>query len=144
MEGRNDRASGQLSRRGAVAGFGVVAVGGAAGLTLAGCQVDEAGGGGAEPGTELAGVDDVPVGGGVIVEEANVVVTQPAEGEFRGFTATCTHQGCTVSEVADGTINCACHGSRFAIEDASVVSGPAEEPLSEVELRVDVDGIAVA
>jgi Rieske Fe-S protein len=71
----------------------------------------------------------VPVGGGVIVARARVVVTQPAPGVFVAFDTTCPHQGCTVRAVAAGTINCFCHGSRFRIADGSVAGGPATRPL---------------
>lgn len=77
----------------------------------------------------LAAVADIPVGGGTIFAAQQVVITQPAEGEFRAFSTTCTHQGCAVATVADGTINCTCHGSRFAIADGSVTAGPAPRPL---------------
>jgi Rieske Fe-S protein len=83
----------------------------------------------------LAATADVPVGGGVI--GGGVVVTQPTEGEFRGFSSTCTHQGCTVASVADGVISCACHGSRFSAEDGSVENGPATAPLPEVAVSVE-------
>ena len=53
------------------------------------------------------------------------MVTQPTRGRVQGFTAVCTHQGCLVSSVSDGTINCACHGSKYSIEDGDVESGPA-------------------
>ena len=76
-------------------------------------------------GSVLATVGDVPVGGGVVLADRDVVVTQPVPGTFQAFSATCTHQGCTVSEVANGTINCPCHGSRFAVADGSVTAGPA-------------------
>jgi Rieske Fe-S protein len=90
----------------------------------------------------LAATADVPVGGGVIA--GGVVVTQPTEGEFRGFSSTCTHQGCTVSSVADGVINCACHGSRFSAEDGSVENGPATAPLPEVPVSVDGEDVVRA
>jgi Rieske Fe-S protein len=83
----------------------------------------------------LAATADVPVGGGVIA--GGVVVTQPAEGEFRGFSSTCTHQGCTVASVTDGVISCPCHGSRFSAEDGSVERGPATAPLPEVAVGVE-------
>ncbi|HSK55244.1 MAG TPA: Rieske (2Fe-2S) protein [Jiangellales bacterium] len=83
----------------------------------------------------LAATADVPVGGGVI--GGGTVVTQPTEGEFRGFSSTCTHQGCTVASVADGVISCPCHGSRFSAEDGSVEKGPATAPLPEVAVSVE-------
>ena len=85
---------------------------------------------------------DVPVGGGVVVEE-KYVVTQPSEGEFMAFSAICTHQGCPVGSVEDGEIVCPCHMSHFAIEDGAPVSGPAEEPLEEVEFTTSGDSIVI-
>ncbi|HEX4361867.1 MAG TPA: Rieske (2Fe-2S) protein [Pseudonocardia sp.] len=78
---------------------------------------------------QLAPSSDVPVGGGAVFPEHRVVVTQPSAGRFAAFSAICTHEQCTVSQVANGTINCPCHGSRFAITDGSVVHGPATRPL---------------
>src|SRR5688500_16874707 len=47
-------------------------------------------------GESLTTTDQVPVGSGRIFPEQEVVVTQPAKGEFRCFTAVCTHMGCIV------------------------------------------------
>jgi nitrite reductase/ring-hydroxylating ferredoxin subunit len=80
----------------------------------------------------LVAAADVPVGGGVILGSRNVVVTQPAKGQFEGFSATCTHQGCTLASVASGTINCGCHGSQFSITDGSNVAGPSGSPAGSV------------
>lgn len=84
------------------------------------------------PSTALVAAADVPVGGGVVVKDANVVVTQPNQGEFKAFTAVCTHSGCQVGSVSDGKIVCPCHGSAFSIEDGSVVNGPAQAPLGSI------------
>ncbi|MBZ5739998.1 Rieske (2Fe-2S) protein [Nocardioides mangrovi] len=85
----------------------------------------------------LVATADVPVGGGTILTAEKLVVTQPSKGDFKCFTAVCTHQGCVVSSVSDGTINCGCHGSQFSIEDGSVVTGPATSALSAVDVSVD-------
>ena len=77
----------------------------------------------------------MPVGGGRVLPEAELVVTQPTAGEFRAFSSTCTHSGCAVRDVVEGTINCPCHGSRFSVVDGSVVTGPATEPLPAVAVR---------
>ena len=87
---------------------------------------------------------DVPVGGGAIVKDAKVVVTQPQEGTFKAFSAVCTHQGCVVSSVAEGSINCACHGSVFSAADGSVTQGPAKSALAELTATVSGDTITVA
>lgn len=97
-----------------------------------------------EPGGDggaLVRTSEVPEGGGKILEDEKLVVTQPSAGEFRAFSAVCTHRGCVVSSVADETINCACHGSRFSVGDGSVSQGPATQPLAEV--KVTVEGGAV-
>jgi len=66
-------------------------------------------------GTALASVADVPVGGGVVLTEPKLVVTQPTAGQFRAYSSICPHQGCPVTQVQDGFIVCPCHGSRFAV-----------------------------
>ena len=78
----------------------------------------------------------VPVGGGVIVTARDVVVTQPRKGRFRVFTSVCTHEGCTVTDVAEQRISCPCHGSQFSITDGSVVAGPAPTPLPQQSFKV--------
>jgi nitrite reductase/ring-hydroxylating ferredoxin subunit len=90
------------------------------------------GGGNATIADALVGTAQVPVGGGVILADQNVVVTQPAEGTFEGFSATCTHQGCLLTSVASGTINCGCHGSQFSIATGDNVVGPSGEPAGSV------------
>ena len=95
-------------------------------------------------GDVLAKTADVPVGGCAVYADAKVVVTQPTEGEFRCFSAVCTHQGCLVSSGSDGVIPCNCHSSQFSLEDGSPQSGPASAPLEAVEIVVDGDNIALA
>ncbi|MGB3444075.1 MAG: Rieske (2Fe-2S) protein [Actinophytocola sp.] len=82
---------------------------------------------------------DVPINGGVVYRDKKIVVTQPAQGEYKGFSALCTHQGCVVNDVAAGTINCDCHGSKFGL-DGSVTTGPATLPLPPVEVSVNESG----
>ena len=79
---------------------------------------------------------EVPVGGGVILEDADYVITQPTAGEFKAFSKICTHMNCPVGSVEGGTINCSCHGSKYSIEDGSVVKPPAPDPLAETEVTV--------
>jgi len=131
----------------------LVSTGAAAAAVLAGCATGEqpAGSAGtpatgtnpdpadAPPETQgpLAHTGDVPVGGGIVLDQRNIVLTQPTKGTFKAFTATCTHQGCQVVEVKGGTIRCPCHGSQFKIADGSVAQGPAARALREIAINVD-------
>ena len=92
----------------------------------------------------LALTSDVPVGGGKILADKKIVITQPRAGSFEAFTAVCTHQGCTVSSVSGGTVNCPCHGSKFSIANGSVVTGPAASALAPVSIKVQGTSIVQA
>ncbi|WP_415947186.1 Rieske (2Fe-2S) protein [Streptomyces sp. KLOTTS4A1] len=104
-------------------------------------QPTESGAGGGE---EIARTSEIPEGGGAVFKDEGVVVVQPTAGDFKAYTSTCTHQGCTVRDVADGTINCPCHGSKFSIEDGSVKGGPAQRPLPAKEITVEGESIRLA
>jgi Rieske Fe-S protein len=87
-------------------------------------------------GTLLGQAADIPVGGGMVFTAAKVVVTQPTKGVFKAFSAVCTHVGCLCNQVADGTIDCPCHGSKFKISNGAVVAGPAPSPLPAAPITV--------
>ncbi|HVV20913.1 MAG TPA: Rieske (2Fe-2S) protein [Pseudonocardiaceae bacterium] len=125
-------ASGHLSRRkvmrnAAITAGAVVA----AGAGLAACSSSsDSGSGGSSSGPKVLGkASDVEVGSGVIYKGDNVVVTQPTAGTYKGFSATCTHMGCQVNAIANGLIECPCHGSKYSVTDGSVKAGPAPKPL---------------
>lgn len=99
-------------------------------------------GGGGAVGTTVP-VSDVPVEGGAVYPDDKLVVTQPSQGEFKAFSAVCTHQGCVVAEVTAGQIVCKCHGSQFSIEDGAPVSGPAEAPLAAKKVQVNGTKIVI-
>jgi Rieske Fe-S protein len=97
----------------------------------------------AAPSGPSVATSEVPVGGGVILEDADFVITQPTAGEFKAFSKICTHMQCPVGSVEGGTINCPCHGSKYSIEDGSVVNPPAPDPLAEAEVTVSGDRVVV-
>lgn len=100
--------------------------------------------GAAGGGATIATTNQIPNGGGVVLPQDGVVITQPKSGEFKGFSSTCTHAGCTLHDVSHGTINCICHGSRFSIVNGSVVRGPAVVPLPKVAVSVSGKDISLA
>jgi Rieske Fe-S protein len=86
---------------------------------------------------------DIPVGGGLIVADKAVVITQPTAGEFKAFSAICTHQGCLVGSVENNEIICPCHGSKFSGTDGSVITGPAQTPLAPAGITVDGGNVVI-
>ncbi len=148
------------TRRGVLAGVGLVGLAGAITACGGGSSSSQAGGAGttqaASASTPAAGsiasagggaagalttTSDIPVGSGKIFTSQQVVVTQPVSGEFKAFSAVCTHMGCIVNQVSDGTIDCPCHGSQYSIKTGDVVGGPAPKPLPAKQIKVTGDSI---
>jgi Rieske Fe-S protein len=88
----------------------------------------------------FARTSEIPVGGGKTFSDQKIVVTQPTAGQFKGFSATCTHAGCLVDRVERGQIICPCHGSRFSITDGQAEQGPALLSLPAEKIAVSSDG----
>lgn len=84
----------------------------------------------------LATTDEIPVGGGIILTDVRIVITQPNRGEFRAFSAVCKHQGQTVGQVDNNTITCLFHGSQYDAATGDVTTGPATTGLDPVKVRV--------
>ncbi|WP_408895400.1 Rieske (2Fe-2S) protein [Nocardioides sp. R1-1] len=134
----------RTSRRIVFTGLGALGVAAA----LAGCAGGEDGEGSSTPtvatGSALASTGEVPVGGGIILADEKIVLTQPTEGTFEAFSAVCTHQGLLVTSVEDGTIHCSNHGSAYSASTGAIEGGPAASPLPKVEIRVEGDQILAA
>ena len=91
-------------------------------LAVAGCSTqNNSNAPGVTLGSAEVPISAVPVGGGVILADEQVVIT----------------------EVSDGTINCPCHGSRYSIVDGSVVQRPAQKSLHSYPLSLTGDTIIV-
>jgi Rieske Fe-S protein len=115
---------------------------------LAACGSDSGDGGGGSGGTTSSGPigkkSEVPVGSGKIFAAEKVVLTQPTAGDFKAFSAVCTHQGCVVAKIVAKDIECTCHGSKFSIEDGSVVTGPATKALEPLKVTASGDELSVS
>ncbi len=144
-----------LTRRGAVTLAGMATFGTVA---LASCSSDSqatstaaspaisdgSGQSGTNAATDAIATTDIPVGGGTIYADLDTVVTQPTSGEFKAFSATCTHQGCKVTRIESGVIMCPCHNSEFDITTGAVTSGPAKQALATKTVTVSGDSLTVA
>ena len=149
----------RATRRGVLAGVGLVGLAGAVSACSSGGSSSSSAGNGAgaasaatapasaastssSAGTSgkasdvLATTSEIPVGGGKIFTAEKVVVTQPASNDFKAFSAVCTHMGCIVATIANGTIDCPCHGSQYSIKNGAVVAGPAPAPLPAQPIKV--------
>lgn len=141
-----------LTRRGLIVAGGVT-VAGASALALAACSTPagQAPGeapskaAGLEPGTELARLSDIPVGGslGVQIGGSAVLLSQPEEGKAMAFSAICRHQGCVVA-AAGASFDCPCHGSRYDAATGAVLNGPSTLPLIPIEVTVSDDRVVVS
>ena len=117
-----------------IAGAGVVA--------LAACT--PGGGAGVAPktnqsaGQRLESLDKVPVGQAVSVQLPDGsagILARPTASTAACFSATCTHQGCTVLP-AGQQLQCPCHGSVFNALTGAVINGPAAQPLAQIPVHV--------
>ncbi|MEV8290998.1 Rieske (2Fe-2S) protein [Streptomyces niveus] len=124
-----------------------VALAGAAGAGLAACSTESKLGHAEEPTptapVDLGAADAVPVGGVKLYREQRLVVSCPAEGQYKAFSAQCTHAGCVLDKVEGTEGNCPCHGSRFDCTTGKATKGPATVPLPEVPITAK-DGRLVA
>ena len=152
------------TRRGMLAGVGLVGLAGAltacggsatssapaattpptAGTTPASTTAPAAEASSTPAGNALVATSKIPVGGGEVLSGPQIVVTQPAAGEFKAFSAVCTHMGCIVNQVSNGTIDCPCHGSQYSISTGAVVGGPAPKPLPEKQIKVSGGSVFLA
>lgn len=148
------------SRRRVLVAGGVIAAAGAVTAACGSSGASESGGGAPSATDSTAGsaaaatptaanptatipTADIPVGGGQILTDQKVVITQPTAGNFMAFTAVCTHQGCLVASIVDAEIVCPCHASRFSIADGAVTGGPAPAPLAPAPITVSGDAITL-
>jgi len=72
------------------------------------------------------------------------LLVRTAEGEYRAFSATCTHLNCTVQYRGDlRQIWCACHNGTYDLNGKNV-GGPPPRPLEEYKVNVADGEIVVS
>ena len=72
------------------------------------------------------------------------LLVQTPSGEYRAFSAICTHLDCTVQYRQDEKlIWCACHNGRYDLTGRNV-SGPPPRPLEEFKVNVRGEDIIVS
>jgi cytochrome b6-f complex iron-sulfur subunit len=71
-----------------------------------------------------------PVGSAVSVQTSlgPFLVAHTAQDTFVALTATCTHEGCTITGFGNNRFVCPCHGSQYSTS-GGVVMGPASRSL---------------
>lgn len=140
-----------------------IRLGGALSLSVAGASLlascgggnggDEGGYGAGENSGETGGGTSVGGSGPAIAQASNVetnsavqfqnggepaVLIHMKSGDFKAYSAVCTHQSCTVSYVpGQGTLNCPCHGSVFdPAQGGKAIQGPAQRPLPDIPIKM--------
>jgi nitrite reductase/ring-hydroxylating ferredoxin subunit len=81
---------------------------------------------------------DVRVGGmrAVTVGGKSLLITQPRRGTFRAFDATCTHEGCLVTQLVGTRLVCGCHGAKFDSNTGAAAGGPVVRGLTKIRVSV--------
>ncbi|MEU5806867.1 MULTISPECIES: Rieske (2Fe-2S) protein [unclassified Streptomyces] len=129
------------ARRTVLKGAAAIVGAAGAGAALTACSTESHSGAGSPAvptaPVELGAAADVPVGGAKLYRENKLVVSCPAEGQYKAFSAQCTHAGCVLDKIVEGQGNCPCHGSRFDVATGKVLRGPATDPLPAVPVRAE-------
>lgn len=88
---------------------------------------------------------DLPPGKSMLVkaEGKPLLVVRSPSGEYRAFSAICTHLACLVDwRKEQGDVFCPCHGGRFDLE-GKVIGGPPPKPLPKYPVVVENGEIQV-
>lgn len=98
------------------------------------------------PGTALAALSAVPVGGGIVVDgpSGKVLLVQETAGKVIGYDARCPHAGTPVNPPVQGVVVCPNHGSEFNPATGAVNRGPAQTGLAPIAVAVSGTQIVLA
>ena len=85
------------------------------------------GAGSSEKWISAGNASDYTIGQPKLIKDEKLYVFRNEKG-FKAMSAKCTHLGCVVDRVADGTYLCPCHGSSYDAKGL-VTHGPAKKAL---------------
>ncbi len=74
-----------------------------------------------------------------------VIVVHTMGGQFKAFSARCTHLGCVVQFKGDEGLphfDCNCHGSQFDMSGKNI-AGPAPRPLLPLKVTIEESSVLV-
>lgn len=71
------------------------------------------------------------------------ILVRTPDGNYRAFTAVCTHLGCTVQYRSDShEIWCPCHNGKYSLQGRNV-SGPPPRPLAQYQVHIQGGDVVV-
>lgn len=91
-------------------------------------------------------VGDIAKDSGEIIRFGNkpVILIRQTDGEFKAFSAVCTHLDCTVQYRKDlGVIWCACHNGKYDLSGRNI-SGPPPRPLDPYRVTIQGEEVFVS
>jgi Rieske Fe-S protein len=95
---------------------------------------------------EIAKVSEVPDNSSKMFKMGNKpgILIRTPDGQFKAFSAVCTHLDCTVQYKPDEKlIWCACHNGKYDLNGKNI-SGPPPAPLTPYKVTVQKDEIFVS
>jgi len=93
-----------------------------------------------------ARINEIPVNSAKIVKLGNkpLILVHTETGEYKAFSATCTHLGCVIEYRGDkgGYFHCNCHGGEYDLSGKNI-SGPPPKPLTPYSVSIKDQSIIV-
>ena len=94
------------------------------------------------PRTQVAVLDDIPVGGSVVFsypdEHDKCILVRTANYSVLAYSQECTHLSCAVvPRIERECFECPCHEGVFDLVTGRPLEGPPRRPLPRVDLEVD-------
>ena len=96
----------------------------------------------APAGTFIAKVADVPSGSSQdFTYKGKRAILVNFDGQFYAYVNICTHNNICATKYEGDILQCPCHGAQFRPDTGDVMRGPAQRPLTTIDVEVSGDGI---